>query len=138
MDEPKLAVFPVELLHRLIQSNESLMRDFVEKYFNQALMVFLESRQKFEEQLRGAVGLGMVPPQAMDWARMVGAPFVAPFAAGAAQPPKAPAAAAPDTRTEELERAVRELQQRVKSLHGKKRVGDATRRPKRARRPRQR
>ena len=31
MDEPKLAVFPVELLHRLIQSNETLMHDFVEK-----------------------------------------------------------------------------------------------------------
>ena len=87
MDEPKLAVFPVELLHRLIQSNETLMRDFVEKYFNQALMVFLESRKKFEEQLRSATGLGMVPPQAMDWARMIGTPFLSPFATNVAHPP---------------------------------------------------
>lgn len=73
MDEMKLAVFPVELLHRLIQSNEAIMRDFVDKYFNQALMLFLASRRSFEEQLRGAVGLGT--GAGADWARLVGAPL---------------------------------------------------------------
>ena len=39
-DPPKLAAFPVELLHQIIRSNESLLRDFVEKYFNGALTAF--------------------------------------------------------------------------------------------------
>lgn len=95
LDEMKLAVFPVELLHRLIQSNEAIMRDFVDKYFNQALMLFLESRRKFEEQLRGAVGLGA--GTGADWARFLAGPFFPGFwanpgagAAPAAAPPPPP------------------------------------------------
>ncbi len=137
MDELKLAVFPVELLHRLIQSNETLMRDFVEKYFNQALMVFLESRKKFEEQLRSATGLGMVPPQAMDWAGMIGTPFMSPFATNAAHPPQATAGRAPHTNehTQELERAVRDLQERVQSLQRKQTRRAGRSRQKTTRRP---
>jgi polyhydroxyalkanoate synthesis repressor PhaR len=140
MDEPKLAVFPVELLHRLIQSNETLMRDFVEKYFNQALMLFLESRKKFEEQLRTATGLGIVPPQAMDWVRMMGTPFLSPLATNVAHPPTASAETEPrtDERTQELERAVRELQEQVQLLQGKQRRGNGLSRKKTARRPAQR
>ena len=137
MDEPKLAVFPVELLHRLIQSNETLMHDFVEKYFNQALMVFLESRKKFEEQLRSATGLGMVPPPAMDWARMMGTPFLSPLATSAAPPPAAAADGAPRTHehTQELERAVRDLQERVQSLQRTHARRDGRSRKKTTRRP---
>jgi len=96
------------------------MRDFVEKYFNQALMLFLESRKKFEEQLRSATGLGLVPPQAMDWARIMGTPFLSPLSTTVAQPARAAADGAQDAhvRTHELERAVRDLQQQVQSLQG--------------------
>jgi polyhydroxyalkanoate synthesis repressor PhaR len=127
MDGPKLAVFPVELLHRLIQSNETLMHDFVDKYFNQALMLFLESRRKFEEQLRSATGLAMGPAQALDWGRMMGAPFLPQFS----KPQKDTTEEKPvsNARTQELERAVRELQERVQSLQ-KKRAGGRDR-PKR-------
>ena len=137
MDEPKLAVFPVELLHRLIQSNETLMHDFVEKYFNQALMVFLESRKKFEEQLRSATGLGMVPPPAMDWARMMGTPFLSPLATSPAHPPAAAADGAPRSHehAQELERAVRDLQERVQSLQRTHARRDGRSRKKTTRRP---
>ena len=122
MDEPKLAVFPVELLHRLIQSNETLMHDFVDKYFNQALMLFLESRRKFEEQLRSATGLAMAPMQAFDWTRMMGAPF---FPQSAKPQKDATEANAPaNDRTQELERAVQELQQRVQSLQTRRSRGN--------------
>jgi polyhydroxyalkanoate synthesis repressor PhaR len=136
MDEPKLAVFPVELLHRLIQSNETLMRDFVEKYFNQALMLFLESRKKFEEQLRSATGLGIVPPQAMDWARLMGTPFLAPLATNMGQHATAAAEGARGThdRTQELERAVLELQEQVQSLQGQHTRSNASSRKKTTRR----
>jgi len=137
MDEPKLAVFPVELLHRLIQSNETLMRDFVEKYFNQALLLFLESRKKFEEQLRTATGLGIVPPQAIDWARMIGTPFLSPLATTVAHAPTAAAEAPVRTRdrTQDLERAVRELQEQVQSLQGQQTHGNGRSRQKSTRRP---
>lgn len=140
MDEPKLAVFPVELLHRLIQSNETLMRDFVEKYFNQALMLFLESRKKFEEQLRSATGLGIVPSQAMDWARLMGTPFLSPLATNAGHPATAAAERAPGAheRTQELERAVRELREQVQSLQGKHPRGNGRSRKNTTRRPAQR
>jgi polyhydroxyalkanoate synthesis repressor PhaR len=118
MDGPKLAVFPVELLHRLIQSNEKLMHDFVDKYFNQALMLFLESRRKFDDQLRSAIGLGMTPSQTPDWARMMGGQFLPPFWMNPAQQPKGAAggAAAAGDQTQETERTVQELQQQIQSL----------------------
>jgi polyhydroxyalkanoate synthesis repressor PhaR len=124
MDGPKLAVFPVELLHRLIQSNETLMHDFVDKYFNQALMLFLESRKKFEEQLRSATGLAMAPTQAFDWARMMSAPFLPQFSKP--QKDTAEGSTLTNERTQELERALRELQERVQSLQ-KKRTGGSDR-----------
>jgi len=139
MDEPKLAVFPVELLHRLIQSNETLMHDFVEKYFNQALMLFLDSRKKFEEQLRNATGLGIVPPQAMDWARMMGTPFLPPLTTEMRQSARAAAEGVrgTDERTQELERAVRDLQEQVQSLQAKHPRSTAPSRKKTTRRPAQ-
>ena len=36
-DPLKLGVFPVELLHHIIRVNEPLIRDFIDRYFNQFL-----------------------------------------------------------------------------------------------------
>ena len=58
LDPPKLGVFPVALLHKLLRTNEQLVQDFTEKYFNQALATFLESQRTFERSLRNAMGLG--------------------------------------------------------------------------------
>ena len=138
MDEPKLAVFPVELLHRLIQSNETLMRDFVEKYFNQALMVFLESRKKFEEQLRSATGLGMVPPQAMDWARMIGTPFLSPLATNVAHPQRGRRRTAPKRAHARIGARRARLQERVQSLQRKHPRRDGRTPKKTTRRPAER
>ena len=140
MDGPKLAVFPVELLHRLIQSNEKLMHDFVDKYFNQALMLFLESRRKFEDQLRGAIGLGMAPSQTPDWARMMGGQFLPPFWMNPAQQPKGATGgtAAAGDHAQDLEQTVQELHQQIQSLTQElaKRGGEAGGKPKK-RHPRQ-
>lgn len=121
MDEPKLAVFPVELLHRLIQSNEKIVHDFVDKYFNQALMVFLESRRKFEEQLRAMTGLASGASPAQEWARLVGAPFFPQFWMGGSGASGAqPGANGPNTATEpapqKLEQTIDELRQQVQTL----------------------
>jgi len=37
LDTPKLDSLPVPLLLRLIRMNDQLIKDFIEKYFNQAL-----------------------------------------------------------------------------------------------------
>src|SRR4051812_42904889 len=49
LDAPKLDVFPVPLLHKLLRSSEQLVTDFVQKYFNQALDSFLDSQRNMEQ-----------------------------------------------------------------------------------------
>src|SRR5215471_6306670 len=49
LDTPKLDSLPVPLLVRIIRMNDQLVKDFVEKYFNQALNSFLEYQQQVEE-----------------------------------------------------------------------------------------
>lgn len=78
LDPPKLDVFSVPLLHRLIRANERLLQDFTEKYFNQALDSFLQSQRQFETYLRQAIGLKTGVPE---WARMFN-PFMGSFWSG--------------------------------------------------------
>ena len=54
LDPPKLGIFPVPLLHRLLRANEQLVQDFTQKYFNQALAAFLDSQRNFEQSMRDA------------------------------------------------------------------------------------
>ena len=53
----KLGVFPVPLLHRLLRTNEQIICDFTQKYFNQALTAFLDSQKKAEQYMRQVMGL---------------------------------------------------------------------------------
>ena len=78
-DPPKLGIFPVELLHQLIRTNEPIVRDFVDKYFNQALKAFLVSQRQFDLYLRQAMGLQATLPLGTDWARLMMGPFVPPL-----------------------------------------------------------
>jgi polyhydroxyalkanoate synthesis repressor PhaR len=78
-DPPKLVAFPVELLHGIIRSNESLLRDFVEKYFSRALAAFLKSQQEFDRYLGRVLGLSDAPSPGRDRARMMMGPFVRAF-----------------------------------------------------------
>jgi polyhydroxyalkanoate synthesis repressor PhaR len=75
LDTPKLSIFPVPLLHRLIRANESLVRDFVDKYFNQALLAFLDSQRQFEQYLRHTLRLQTSQPLMTDWSRFLFSPF---------------------------------------------------------------
>ena len=78
-DPPKLAAFPAELLHQIIRSNESLLREFVEKYFNRALTAFLKSQAEFDRYLGQAMGLYGLPSMSRGWAEMMMGPFVRAF-----------------------------------------------------------
>src|SRR5438034_26475 len=79
LETQKLDSFPVPLLVRLIRVNDNLVKDFIEKYFNQALHSFLEYQQRVEEQLRQVHGLPAVYPSMSAWAKAMVQPFTAAF-----------------------------------------------------------
>ncbi len=85
LDPPKLGMFPVEMLHQIIRANEPLVRDFIEKYFNQAWKAFFDSQRHFDSYLRHAFGLPSAAPFGGEWMRMIMGPLVATqFAHGSA------------------------------------------------------
>jgi len=121
LDTPKLDIFPVELLHRVIRSSEGLVRDFTETYFNQALRLFMDSRAHFEEQMRQTMGLGGAGRSPTDWARAMWAGFTPP----AWPPPQSTSeggsrdtspAEASSTNAEDMHQVVHELRKQIQSL----------------------
>src|SRR4029077_3588243 len=79
LDTPKLDSLPVPLLVRLIRMNDPLVKDFIEKYFNQALKSFFDYQQQMEEQLRRTHGLPSVFPSVAAWTKAMLHPFAAAF-----------------------------------------------------------
>ena len=119
LDTPKLDSLPVPLLVRLIRMNDQLVKDFIEKYFNQALKSFFDYQKKLEEQIRQSHGLPPVFPSVSTWTKAMLEPFSAVFSAGPAvktaegqQPPHA-------EKDQDLHKLVRELQKEVTSLKQK-------------------
>lgn len=87
LDTPKLDALPVPLLMRIIRMNDQLVKDFVEKYFNQALKSFLDYQQQLEEQLRRTHGLPPGFPSVSTWTKAVLEPFASAFSAQPSSPP---------------------------------------------------
>jgi polyhydroxyalkanoate synthesis repressor PhaR len=137
LDEEKIEALPVNLLTRLIRANDTLIKEFIDRYFNQALSAFLEYRKQFEEQLSAAPH--MVPfynPMA-PWGREMFNPFAMPFAS----PPnseKAPSLSQSKASVEqpELREQVQALQQQLASLYEKLDRAQPKARSRKARRKR--
>jgi polyhydroxyalkanoate synthesis repressor PhaR len=125
LETAKLDSFPVPLLVRLIRMNDQLTKEFIEKYFNQALGSFLEYQQQVEDQIRNAQGLPASFPSVSAWTKAM----LGPLAAGGtrrAAPESAspsPAAGAADPEAD-LRKLVRHLQKEVSELKsaGKKKL----------------
>lgn len=116
LETAKLDSFPVPLLLRVIRMNDQMIKDFIEKYFNQALQSFQDYQRRFEEQMREA---GLTPsfPTAPAWTEAIFKPFAATFGElhrGKAVPPEDSGTRA-DT-SGDLREIVRELQQQVLEL----------------------
>ena len=124
----KLAALPAELLHQIIRSNESILREFVDKYFYRAFSAFLESQREWERYLRRALGLaspGQAPQSPLageglpffgpNWAAMMMGPFAQSLLGG---PHKPGSGANPDRSHEQadVKKAVEELKQQVDML----------------------
>jgi len=52
LDPPKMGVFPVSMLHRLLRSNQELVGDFIQKYFNSEW----PDRPIYQSMLNTAIG----------------------------------------------------------------------------------
>jgi polyhydroxyalkanoate synthesis repressor PhaR len=90
LDTPKLDSLPVPLLVRLIRMNDQLVKDFIEKYFNQALKSFFDYQKQLEEQIRKTHGLPPVFPSVSAWTKAMLEPFSAVFSGAAEVPPTPP------------------------------------------------
>ena len=71
LDPPKLGVFSVPLLHRLLRSNEKMLGDFVERFFSQPLGALLDSQRSMEQVFREAMGLNIPVPMVSDWTKLM-------------------------------------------------------------------
>lgn len=131
LETPKIDSFPVALLLRMIRSNDAVVRDFVETYFNQAFKAYSEFQKPLEERMRQVQNvMGMFPPFGA-WSQAMMAPFAAPFGSTPA-PPAAPAAPAPPSApaddSAELRNRVAELQQQLAALQAKMKAAKPKRR----------
>lgn len=117
LDSPKLDVFPVDLLHRLLRANEQLVVDFTQRYFSQAFMAFMDSRKKTEEYLRQAMGLQSKPTAVTDWAKMMWGPLNPAVWAG--RPGEAQAEKGSAEQIQELLKQIAQLQQELVRLQDK-------------------
>ena len=86
-DPPKLELFPASLLHQAIQSNQQMVRGFIEQYFSRAMDAYLGSKRQFDEFLSRS-GLSPLSPMApLDWVRMLVPGAASSSGAPSASPP---------------------------------------------------
>jgi polyhydroxyalkanoate synthesis repressor PhaR len=119
LDTPKLDSLPVPLLVRLIRMNDQLVKDFIEKYFNQALKSFFDYQKKLEEQIRQTHGLPPVFPSVTAWTKAMLEPFSAVFSGKPTAKAPENEQPNPSEKAEDLHNLVRELQKEVASLKRK-------------------
>ena len=129
LDTPKLDSLPVPLLLRIIRMNDQLVKDFIEKYFNQALKSFLDYQQQVEEQIRRTHGLPTVFPTVAAWTKAMLQPFAV-FGSSDGEP----ASSVGSGKEQELREVVKNLQSQVAEL--KKQKTTTSKRPRRRTRAR--
>jgi len=113
LDTSKIDSLPVPLLVRIIRMNDQLVKDFIEKYFNQALNSFLEYQRRVEEQIRQTHGLPSALPLVSAWTKAVLQPFSSAMT-GHPRPEEATSNSSPGSpQVEELQQTIRDLQARL-------------------------
>jgi polyhydroxyalkanoate synthesis repressor PhaR len=123
LDTPKLDSLPVPLLVRLIRMNDLLIKDFIEKYFNQALQSFSEYQQQFEEQIRRTHGLPPAFPSVSAWTKAMFQPFATAFSPAASDSASAPVQPGAPEEKEDLRQMIQNLQKQVAKLKRTKASG---------------
>ena len=134
LDTSKIDSLPVPLLMRIIRMNDQLVKDFIEKYFNQALNSFLEYQRRVEEQIRQTHGLPSALPLVSAWTKAVLEPFSSAIAGHTRAEGDTPANSATAPKVEELQQTVRDLQAEVARLGRKNKSRSKKARPRSPRR----
>ncbi|MDB6124959.1 MAG: phaR [Pedosphaera sp.] len=120
LDAEKIDMFPVALLSRLIRVNDQMAKDFLERYFDQALSMFLQYKKQFEEQLRGGDGFGALYSSLANWNRAMLHPFTMPFMGGLGGNAEAPTGTSPqEAERLELQKKINHLEQQLGNLETK-------------------
>lgn len=128
-DPPKLDLFPASLLHQAIQSNQQMVRGFIEQYFAKAMDAFVQSRRQFEDFLQRSGFSPLSPAAPFDWVRMlVPGASNGPTSSGGRSNDAGREMAEVDEATDVLRQEVAALREEVSRL----RAGSATRPSRRA------
>lgn len=119
-DTGKLEMFPSNILHQMIRTQQQFLGGVVEQYFRQVLETQRQSQERWAEFLRNTFGAAAPNPvNPMDWARGFWQSVGAPSPPNASAPPPAAPPAAPtsqprrDNEIEELRRRLEELERRL-------------------------
>lgn len=118
-DSGKLEMFPSNILHQMIRTQQQFLGGVVEQYFRQVLETQRQSQERWAEFLRntfGATAAGPMNP--MEWARgfwqsVGGERSSAPSQAAAAAGPSTPPEPQPRREIDELRRRLEELEKRL-------------------------
>jgi len=116
LDTTKLDSLPVPLLVRLIRMNDQLVKDFIEKYFNQALKSFFDYQHQLEEQIRRTHGLPEVLPSVSAWTKAMLQPFASAFGHGSASAASPSVSEPLPSKENRLEEQLNALQKQVAEL----------------------
>jgi polyhydroxyalkanoate synthesis repressor PhaR len=114
LDTTKLDSLPVPLLVRLIRTNDQLVKDFIEKYFNQALKSFFDYQHQLEEQIRRTHGLPAVLPSVTAWTKAMLQPFASAF--GQRSDDSAAPSVPEPSKQSDLQEQLQKLQKQVAQL----------------------
>ncbi len=115
LDTPKLDSLPVPMLTRLIRMNDRLIKDFIDKYFNQALQSFLDYQLQFEEEIRRTHGLPSAFPSVSAWTKAVLQPCAVAFRPGQQTGSESASGSADDSQ-DDLRQMIRDLREEVAEL----------------------
>lgn len=121
LDTPKLDSLPVPLLVRIIRMNDQLVKDFIDKYFNQALKSFLDYQTQVEEQFRRTHGLPSVFPSVSAWTKAIWEPFSSALSSTTASTPgPSSQSVGQNNENSDLQQQVRALQDELAKLKKRK------------------
>ena len=116
LDTPKLDSLPVPLLVLLISMKDLLIKDFIEKYFNQALKSFFEYQNQFEEQIRRTHGLPSTFPSVAAWTKAMFQPVTAAFSSATQASSNTPVDSTTSGEKEDLREMIQDLQRQLAML----------------------
>ena len=70
-DPPKLGIFPANVLHEVIRTQQDLLGSVVERFFAQVLETHKASHDQWARFLKSTLGLSEPPAGPMEWTRQM-------------------------------------------------------------------